>query len=111
MALFGGAIRFFPSCETSSSTRYFLDSLTLPPSCSADTMNNFLKKIWGSSESFVFKAGAWGVALGLAVVSSSTFRNHYFPPITDYNNKEQLDAFNKKIKDSSTPIPAIEQNK
>ena len=73
-------------------------------------MNNFLKKIWGSSESFVFKAGAWGVALGLAVVSSSTFRDHYFPPVTDYNNKAQLDAFNKKIKDK-TPIPPTEEKK
>ena len=77
-------------------------------------MSNFLKKIWGSSESFMFKASAWGLALGLAVVSSSTFRNHYFPAVTDYNNQAEVDAHNKKVTSkllTPPPIAAIEEKK
>ncbi len=55
-------------------------------------MNNFLRRIWGSSESLVFRGGAWGVALALAIATSG------YRPTIDWTNKSAVEEHNNKIK-------------
>ena len=52
----------------------------------------FLKKLWGSGESNVFRASAWAVAIGLAVATS-------YRPSIDWSSKSVVDEHNKKIKE------------